>query len=302
MSSEVKIEIEPLSKPEEVPPSQETEKEAPNPEEEALLTPQEKSDPPNPDPDATAEISAALSRTRHFAQKWKSISTTKPPHSSPFSYLGAVCGLCLAGGGVLTGILCCLGGFLLLEVIPICAIVMGAVYWDQDRYCPAASLPLLLVIGGVLKVLHLTLTSAAGRGQSNAGKVVDKIKAKKDLIVDEEANKDGDKAVENVPESEETKSLPEPTPTAPEADSAWFRVFHSLLSIAELTWFIIATVLIYGMAETVSYTQGSEDYCHPSLFRFAFFYITFFYVVLGLVILIPICICCCGLCALAVAE
>ncbi|OXA46016.1 uncharacterized protein LOC118437775 [Folsomia candida] len=334
-TSTTDVKLEPEGKPETTkdPETEESQEKEKDTEDEAgeeskkLLDPEDPtitSSPAEKKASSTYEISAALARTATFAQKLKTISIEKPPTRNPLAYIGAVFGLCFAGTAVGLGICCCVGSFLLLEIIPIAAIVMGATYWDRTRYCTAENVPLLLIIGGVLKVIHITLSTAAGRDQSNARKVVENIAASKknkkkddadvEANVEEEKDEAGEKDEKNGEktddggENTEEKSGEKDqgqVPVSPPEGNAWFRLGNALLTVAELTWFITATVIIYGMYATVSYSKEDanlENYCHQTLYRFAFWYITVFYVLLGLVIFVPLTLCCCGLVALLVGS
>lgn len=198
---------------------------------------------------------------------------------------------------------CCIGTFLVLEILPIIAIVVGAAYWDKERYCTADNIPLMLVIGGVLKVLHLTLAAAAGKERSNAEKYVVKLKSRKP----KKAGDDVEKGGQDEQEQEQGQRQEQPKGKEPGVNGngpckgkrlkPWLRVVNSIFIVAEFTWFITATVIVYGLCGRVQYTKNVDtydSYCHPTLFRFALTYITIMYLALGTILIVPLCMCCCG--------
>lgn len=202
--------------------------------------------------------SVVINKRETFAKSIRTISIEKPPIKDPVGYTSSVLGLCCVLPVAGCGIFC--AGLLIawLNLIPITMIVMGALYFNKEEYCPVENIAMLLVVGGSVMLV-----------QGVAESVV--------RIIGFCRKVKGD-------ESNTTHNHPA------------IQIMNMILRLVTFAWLIAACVIVYRVEPDVSFDSStSSTYCHPVLFTFAFWLVTLILVLIGLAGVLLICSCMCVL-------
>lgn len=199
--------------------------------------------------------SVVVMKQDSFAKSIKAIVIEKPPTKDPVGYTSSILRLCCAIPAAGCGVCCCILIILLFNFIPIATIVVGAMYFDRDTYCPAENIALLLVIGGSISLV-----------QGLAESIVRFIGFWK--------RESGESTTHNHPA---------------------IQIMNMILRLVSFGWFIAACVIIYRLYPDVSFDVMSSDYCHPFLYSVAFWLVTVILILIGLGLLLLCCSCLCVL-------
>ncbi len=202
--------------------------------------------------------SIVVQKRESFAKSVKAIVIEKPPTKDPVGYTTSMLSLCCAIPVAGCGICCFLFLLLLFNFIPIGCIVVGALYFDRDRYCPIENIALLLVIGGSISLVQGVSESIV--------RAVGFWKARRH-------------GVDNYT----THNHPA------------IQIMNMILRLASFGWFIAACVIIFRISSDVSFDNASPQYCNPVLYLVAFWLVTVTLIFIGLGFVLLICSCCCVL-------
>lgn len=195
-----------------------------------------------------------------FAKSIRAISLEKPPIKDPVGYTTSVLGLCCAIPAAGCGICCCVFLIMFLNLIPISMIVVGALYFNRELYCPADNIALILVIGGSINLV-----------QGMAESILRFVGLWKSRNANIEYTTHNHPAIQ---------------------------IMNMILRLTAFGWLIAASVIIYRIYPQVTFENTVEPdlYCHPVLYGFGFCVVTVTLVFIGLAFALLSFSCCCILC------
>jgi len=194
-----------------------------------------------------------------FKQRMQQVSDDHPPTSSPGGFLAGLCGLfCCVLPAAGCGLFCILLVFALSNIVTIATIVIGALY-NKESDCPVEKISLLLIVGGSITLVHSLLETIS-------------------------------KCVVTLKQRDQDEGTPATSPPG------CLTVIMSLLRLASICWFIAACVKVYSISSIVTNDTSSENYCHPVLYLYAFWFVTLSLAIaafaLGLFAILLCCTCC----------
>lgn len=152
--------------------------------------------------------------------------------------------------------------FAISIALPITMIILGTIYKDDCTY--QKNIPIWLIVAGSFGCLSSVL-----RTISNCYSLL----VKRDQNDPENANKINKKSC-----------------------------LTSLIELFLFAWFIAGNVWVYSIRSEVSFTPGSEKYCHQTVYLFSFWIIT-----ISWILTVFFCCCCCCIifiagCGMGIAE
>jgi hypothetical protein len=264
------------------------------------------------------------STTSAIGQRIRQVSLVHPPNQNPIGFsLSVIAAICCATTAIGVGLCLIVGLFFFVQLIPVAAIVVGGIYWDRERYCPAENLSLLLVIGGICQILQVILAEMVTVRTTRKKISAFELFSEETTTTTTEGNdfKAGKKKSESkiiIPTSNEEQTInneqtfiestqsahhsrprfvpreePETETTVEEIvevvvveedeerpDTFGFicEILNLILTIANICWLITASVLVYRLK------PSNPRNCDETLYEFAFWYVTSFYIVIGIVL------------------